>query len=291
MTLRIGLWTILGLLPAAGLATAQPNQPAVPRQPAPQRRPAAQQPPRAPFILSPQQQAWVDWVLGAWEKRSVDVKTFACNFTRWEYDPVFGARNQPKYTDQGKIKYAAPDRGMFQVTHTEKNKQLVPIEPERAEHWICNGKSILELNYLKKQLIEYKLPPELQGKEISEGPLPFLFGAKAQSLKQRYFLRIITPQGVKNQIWLEAFPRLRRDAANFRRAELILTADKMTPHALQIYSPNSKNRTVYQFSDIVVNDPLGFLRVVNPFHASTPWGWKKIVHPPAQAGRPPRLRR
>ena len=290
MTLRIGSWTILGLLLTAGLATGQPPRPVAPRQPAPARRPTGQPPPRAPFVLTPQQQAWVNWVLDTWEKRSANVKTFACNFTRWEYDPVFGARNQPKHTDQGKIKYGAPDRGMFQVTHTEKNKQKVPIEPERAEHWICDGKSIFEYNYAKRQLIEYKLRPELRGKAISDGPLPFLFGAKAQNLKQRYFIRIITPQGVKNQIWLEAFPRFQRDAANFRRAELILTADKMTPHALQIYSPNGKNRTVYQFYEIVTNDPLGFLKG-NPFHASTPWGWKKIVPPPAQAGRPPPARR
>ena len=38
------------------------------------------------------------------------------------------------------------------------------------------------------------MPPELQGKAIVDGPLPFLFGADAQKLKQRYYLRIITPR-------------------------------------------------------------------------------------------------
>ena len=35
--------------------------------------------------------------------------------------------------------------------------------------------------------------PEMQGQSIGDGPLPFLFGAKADTMKSRYWIREITP--------------------------------------------------------------------------------------------------
>lgn len=280
MAIRFGLWTMILLAVPCSVAAqtgpwrGAPDQPVRPQVPTlRQRSPAAEQP-TAPFQLTPQHQAYLDRVLQAWEQRSSNVKTFECDFTRWEYDPVFGDADKPKHTDTGHIKYAAPDKGRFEV------------EGDRAEKWICNGKSIFEYNHTKKQLIEYKLPPHMQGKAIANSPLPFIFGAKADELRRRYFMRVVTPADVKGQIWLEAYPKLQQDAANFKRTELILTGKDMTPHALQIYLPNGKNRTVYQFSNIVINNPLRFFKG-DPFHALTPPFWKKIVeeNETAQAGR------
>jgi len=300
MSRSIGLLTAFLLLTAINWATAQtqpqpqqqpqpwrgssedsrpvagPNQPVGPQHPQLRRR---NEPLQAPFRLTPQHAAYLDRVLNVWEQHSNGVKTFDCDFFRWVYDPVFGPRNQPKHVDWGKIKYASPDRGMFRVKKTQKGRDMVDVEPERAEHWVCDGKSVFEHNYAKKRLTEYKLPPELHGKAIEDGPLPFLFGANATKLKRRYFMRVITPQNVKDQIWLEAHPRFQQDAANFRRAELILKAKDMSPFALQIFAPNGKNHTVYQFENIVRNDPLRILKG-NPFQASTPFGWQKTVEAP-----------
>ncbi len=284
MAIRITLPATLALLLAVGTAFAQTGPW---RGSKSDSRPAVRQPPPAPFQLTPQQEALLDRVLQAWEQRSKKVKTFSCKFTRWEFDPVFGPPDKANHVDQGQIKYGAPDRGMFRVTHTQNGDQMVRIDDQRAEHWICDGESIYEYNCTKKQLIERKLPPSLQGKAIADGPLPFLFGAEAEKLKRRYFLRIITPQNVqKEEIWLEAYPRFQKDAADFRRAQLILKAEHMQPFALQIHLPNGKNRTVYQFDEIVINDPLGFLKG-NPFHALTPPFWKRIVEeaPAERVGR------
>jgi len=260
---------------------ARPDQPVVPQNPTFHRRPP-QPPTAAPFTLTAHQQAQVDWVLRAWEQRSAGIKTFECSFTRFEYDGVFGDPNKPRFIDEGRIKFAAPDKGMFQV------------DGARAEHWICDGTSIFEYNFQKKQLIQYKLPPELQGKAIADGPLPFLFGAKADKLKQRYFLRLVTPPGVQGQVWLEAWPRFQQDAANFKQAQLILTTSDMQPFALQTNLPNGKSRTVYRFTDVKVNtnDLLRFLKG-DAFRARTPLGWQKIVEEPpaATAARAPGSRR
>jgi hypothetical protein len=136
-------------------------------------------------------------------------------------------------------------------------------------------------------VIERKLPPELQGRAIANGPLPFLFGAKAQQLKQRYFITVITlPENRAQETWLRAVPRYASDAANFKFAELILANKDMTPTAIRLHSPNGKNSTSFSFTGIVTNDPLRWLKL-DPFRASTPLGWQKIVEqaPTAQAAR------
>jgi TIGR03009 family protein len=215
------------------------------------------------------------------------VKTFDARFWRWTFDTVFGRPNEPKFVDLGTIKYAAPDKGMFCVDTTEQGGRQVAIEESRAEDWKSDGKSIIEYNHKKKQMIVHKLPPEMQGKAIADGPLPFLFGSTARSLEQRYFIRVVTPREVQGkQIWLEAFPRFQQDAANFHHAQLIIT-DKMEPHALKLIQPNAKDYIVYQFYDIVINDPLRLFKG-DPFRASKPFGWQSIVEEPpsAQAHRP-----
>jgi len=296
LPIRLGIGLSVALTCGMAIGQTQPwrGAPAGPPRPAQSQPPSIQQRPQAPpagapFQLTPQQQQHLDQVLKQWEQRSDRVKTFGCEFIRWEYDPVFGSADQPRFIDRGEIKYAAPDRGLFRVIDSRQGDKMAPVEDERAEHWVCDGKAIYQFDYVKKQVVEHRLPPEKQGKAIAEeGPLPFLFGAEAEKLKQRYFLRIVTPKEVQQkQIWLEAYPRFRQDAANFARAEFVLTADELKPFALQIYAPNRKNRTVYQFREINVNDPLAFLRG-NPFLVVTPWNWQKVVEevPTEQARNP-----
>ncbi len=275
--------------PEAGGAL-QPDQPVQPNVPQlVQRSQQPPQAPRAPFQLTPQEQAHVDRVLKQWEEHNNTIKTFDCQFKRWVYDKVNGTADHPMFIDTGVIKYESPDRGMFRAEKTERNGQTVPIEEARAEHWISDGKSIFEFSHTKKQLIEHKLPPELQGKAIANTPLPFLFGAEAQRLKERYFLRIVTPADVKDQIWLEAYPRFQHDAANFHHAQFIIATQGMSPFALKLIQPNETDYMVYQFYDIVVNDPLRLFKG-DPFRAYTPMGWQRIVEEPpapAQASRVP----
>lgn len=254
--------------------------PTLRQQPAPaQARPRP--PVRPPFVLTPEQQARVEMVLKTWEQSSSRVNTFQCDFIRWEYDLVFKRRGEPAdkpmHEDRGQIRYAAPDRGMFRV------------DGPRAERWASNGRSIFSFDFQQKKLTEHKLPPELQGKAIAEGPLPFLFGAKADTLKRRYLVRIITPPNRPGEVWLEAYPRFQADAANYERVELILTIKDMLPAGMQIHLPNGKTRTSYQFHNIVVNSK-SWLHVLkgDPFNPRTPSGWTRIVEQPptSQAARP-----
>ena len=46
----------------------------------------------------------------------------------------------------------------------------------------------------EKKLKVHPLPKEMQGEAIADGPVPFIFGAKADKMKQRYWIRDVTPK-------------------------------------------------------------------------------------------------
>lgn len=249
-----------------------------------------------PFMLSPEEQARLDQLLKEWEDKSSNIKTFKCEFTRLEYDPAFmnGDPNQAKTESRGELKYAAPDKGLFHVTQTwdyvldTKTGKPNKTEGGPGEYWTCDGKSIFQVDHQQKRIIERPIPPELQGQAITEGPLPFVFGAKAKTLQQRYFMRVITPENDKDRVWLEARPRLQKDAANYSKVELILTRAKMLPYAIQIFDPgaNAQNqsRTVITFDDPSVNSPwTGIQQMFDDFARPNLFGYKHELEQPQGA--------
>lgn len=241
-------------------------------------------PPREPFRLTPQQQQLLDQILLQWEKESEKVRTFKCTFGRWEVNPAFGPKGNNYWLSigEGQIKFKAPDHGVYIVKKQQQwdaqRRAYVP-RTEGLDHWVCNGKSIFEFNADKRQLIERKLAPSLQGKAITEGPLPFIFGAKADQLRRRYWMRDITPADqVKRQVWLEAWPKFQRDAANFQHAVVILNRRTFMPEALRIILPDGQNKQDYAFSGTLVNDPLAIFKG-DFMQPRTPRGWQKVVEP------------
>lgn len=275
------------VLAAAGPARGQVQPPAAAAAaPAPVARvaavPAAPQPPPA---LSPQQQAALDQLLAAWEARNAAVRTWSCTFHKWEYNawsPTDAGGDRLAFAEStGELKYAAPDKGLFRV---KESKQWSP-EASRyeirggdvGEHWVCNGESIYEFRHNERQLRETRLPPEMRGKAISDGPLPFVFGAKADTLKKRYWMRLITPPEVRDQIWLESLPRYQADAANFSKVELILQARDLMPFAIQIYKPGGQDRDVYQFDPRTNFIDKGLDMIRDFAKPVTPFGYKYVL--------------
>jgi TIGR03009 family protein len=275
---------------ALGQAAAPPSQPVASAPP-----PAAA--PRQPPALAPQEQAALDQLLAAWEARSAAVRTWSCTFFKWEYNawsPADEKGERLAFAEStGELKYGAPDKGLFRVKESKQwNPQTRRYEVrggESGEHWVCNGESIFEFRHADRQLRETKLPPEMRGKAISDGPLPFVFGARADTLKKRYWMRIITPPAVQDQIWLEALPRFQADAANFSKVELILQARDLMPFAIQIYKPGGQDRDVFQFDPrtSLIDKGLDLFRdFAKP---TTPFGYKYILEdvPTAQPAPPP----
>jgi len=289
---RPSLFAVVLAAVAVVPAAAQPPvaQPAAPPQrvAAVPAQPLMAQPP----ALAPEEQAALDRLLAAWEARNASVRTWSCTFHKWEYNawsPADAAGERLAFAESaGELKYAAPDKGLFRV---KESKQWSP-EARRyevrggdsGEHWVCNGESIYEFRHTERQLRETKLPPEMRGKAISDGPLPFVFGAKAETLKKRYWMRLITPREVTDQVWLEALPRFQADAANFSKVELILGARDLMPFAIQIHKPGGQDRDVYQFDQRTNLIDKGLDLIRDFARPTTPFGYTYILE---DAGQPP----
>lgn len=296
---------------------------------APVRGPAIAQPAVAPIPMQPdwvanmdpQQIKWIDDVLRFWETRSEKIKLFECRFQRWDYDGGFLANEkwQPRTYAEGSIKYAQPDKGLYHVEKLILNQpgaagqppQQVVQNPELGEHWICNGEHVYSFEANKKQVTKTPLPPEMRGKAIADGPLPFLFGAKAETIKARYWIHGL-PNGPPGKYWLEAVPKSRDDAQNFKQVRIILDQQDFLPESLEIFAPNhnppqNDARQTYQFisrnakdeatiKDLIAKsvDPL---KLFNRefFDVRPPLGWKMVEQsasgnipagPQQQAGPP-----
>lgn len=254
--------------PAAGQPVAGPP---LPRKVAPA--------PKAPFVLTPEEEAQLDRLLAAWQKQTEKIRKFHCLFTLFTYDAAFAKDDAKPVTpkeEKGELYYSFPDKGSYKIFE------------EDGAHWICDGRAVFEYNHADKKVVEHVLPPEMQGKAISEGPLPFLFGAEAEKQKRRYFLRICTPENVMKaggEVWLQAFPRFQADAANFRSARIILNDRNMLPKALEIVDTNGQSRRAFSFEKVGVNELFSGVWN-NPFKADVPIGWKKEVQNPPVADSP-----
>ena len=254
---------------------------------------------RHPLRYAPTEEANLNLLLSNWENASNNLKTFKCSFTRLEYSSAIAGQdpNQPSTESHGEIKYATPDKGMFHVEKiynfvlNPKTNKLEKQEGEPAEWWTCDGKSMFEVkvqnngNQVEKLVVETPLPPEMRGQSITDGPLPFVFGAQAKILKNRYFMRIITPSAsANNEVWLEAFPRQQKDAANFSRVMIILDKASLQPTAIQVFNPgaNAQNnsRTVIKLEDASINSPMDALQnFFSNFARPNPMGYKHVLNP------------
>ncbi|NLX56475.1 MAG: TIGR03009 domain-containing protein [Planctomycetaceae bacterium] len=271
--------------------------------------PTAAAVPMAPqwIPLAADHQQYLDQLLGYWEHKSSLTKRYRCTFKRWEYDATFGPKDVAKTYSEGVIKYAAPDKGLFRVDkvleyQAPKNPGDQPTwEPPREatsdfDHWICDGEFVYQMDQQNKKLVQNQLPPEVQGQAIGRGPLPFLFNAKADDIKQRFWLRVVTPRDTKGEYWLEAVPKTREDAANFKMITIIIDEADYLPKAMVLYDPNSTtgaalSRTTFQFNNREVNFSV-LAEQLNLFHREfyqpkLPVGWKREVNPVQRAPLPP----
>ena len=253
--------------------------------------------------MSEEKQRRVDAILRYWEHHTGKIKTFECKFRRDNWDFVFGSKKAPASIDKGTIRFAAPDKGLMRVEEVHKfdpnakvrAQQFKKQDVQFGEYWVCDGKAVYQFDARTKTLTETELPPQMRGKAIGDGPLPFLFGAKADSMKQRYWIReLVPPKQVTGEYWLEAIPRRAADAANFDKIQVHLTKpanggkDQLRPKSMKVFM--KQGHALYQFEEHAFNSATHRLAVflrsfVKP---KTPIGWKKVVEKWNEPGEPPK---
>lgn len=257
-------------------------------------------PPAGPpkdFQLSAAQQKRIDQMLTYWQKKTEGIQTFSTTFGRWVYDPVFGPKNQAKTFSTGEIRYSAVDKGMIRedkVYDYDKAKDKAGVDwpfteskDAIGEHWVCTGRSVFEYDHKQKKLNEIKLPPNMQGKAIAEGPLPFMFGAKAETIKKRYWIREIARKNAEAPYQMELMPKRRGET--YAKIRISLDAKKFLPTEMVLYDLNSMGRSSYAFKEMVANSPKhkvgAFMgRFIAP---KVPRGYQLVVFNPNAPGAQP----
>jgi TIGR03009 family protein len=246
--------------------------------------------PTPPFLLNSREQELLDKFLARWEEQNAKTKTFKCKFKRWEYDTTLTdeeAKNHLRSVGAGEVKYKQPDHGMFRILEeTEFNGNEHKYEKLTAglDHWVCDGTAIYEFVPAESVLKVHPLPKEMQGEAIADGPIPFIFGAKVDKMKQRYWIHEVTPkEEIGQRTWLEVFPKYQHDAVNFSSAKLVLNDSNLSIFSLEITQAGGSQQSRYAFSDVRINDKWG--EIINRDFAApkTPPGWTKVVDPSPDA--------
>jgi len=254
--------------------------------------------------LDAQHEAYVRQCLEYWESSTSQIQRFRCKFNRWEYDPIFGPPAHPQTGEMqaaaicsGEIKFEMPDKAMFDVVgkwtyragEEGKPGEYVDAGEAQLERWISDGRYTYEFDFTGKQLKKHELPPEMQGKTIADGPIPFIFGAKADRMLQRYWIRVITPDDAskRGEYWLEAYPRFASDATDFSRVRVILDGQEFLPQAIEIFAADydeirNRKSATYTFEERRKNESdrtLFFIQRKPFYEPSIPGGWQLVEMP------------
>ncbi len=237
-------------------------------------------------------------ILVNWAAESAKIKKLQGQHTRVVYDSVFMVAKRAT----GEFYYESPDKGridIHQVSNIKKDekveyprgsKKFYKLQSDRPEKWICDGKTILQLDDVNKQGMSFEIPQQNQGQNIMDGPLPFLFGMPPEQAKRRYQIKLTNDQHPKF-VYLTVRPRWKSDAANYREAMLVLVRATYLPAAVRLIDPAGNLVTEYIFQQVEVNKPRRFfdLAAKDPF--KTPRGYKINVarkeEPPQKAREVP----
>lgn len=217
-------------------------------------------------------------ILQNWEKAGTITKTLEGQHRRYVYDSVYKVIRQA----EGEFYYETPDRGRIDLTTPKEFKEgqvanlkgvQYTIQKDREERWVCDGTQLISINEARKEYERIPIPPEHRGKNIENGPLPFVFGITVEKMVARYNITLFEPSEggqhdlSKNKIHLKVTPLWEVDAASWQEAEILLWADTYLPEGIRLKHPGGNAETVYVFGGVKRNASRGVFSVWkgNPF--------------------------
>lgn len=233
-------------------------------------------------------------ILQLWERESAKIKVLQGQHYRQEFNNVFSVEKRSK----GAFFYQAPDKGRFDINS-------VPIKPGQVSNkidpatmqpyqlaagtdqsWICTGNVVLQVNPVAKEFEVFPIPPEMQGENIAQSPLPFLFGMKAEEAQRRYELKLFGETGVAYVI--DAKPLLQMDAQNYCHARIYLDKKTFVPTSVMLLDPPRTLMTQYTFVEMEVNpQPSLIAKILPVFKDADPFKpdlstYKRVLPPQVQ---------
>src|SRR5579863_1918979 len=212
-----------------------------------------------------------------WEKNTSLFKKLVGEFEVIKYVPAF----QVEKRAAGKFAHEAPDKGSYEkqavvIAKGQKpGKKGYTLESDDPERWVCTGKEVIKIDDKEKTYEKMPIPPAAQGENIIEGPLPFLFGMKADRAKKRYKLKLQKQD--ENGIWLEVIPSTSQDSSNWEKAIVIIDPREFVPTHVRLYDP-AGGMTTHIFKNVKINPKDGWFGwgKTDPF-APKLRGYKQVV--------------
>ena len=229
--------------------------------------------------MSPALVKELDRILEFWSASSEDITRLQGKHFRIVYDTAFEVEKQ----SEGEFAYEKADKGRLDITPVEVTPELIAAREqevvrakaegrkpavrvgkngkpftvvlEQPERWSCDGQRVYSMDMEKKEAIVAQLPADMQGKNIMDSPLPFLFGMPPEKAKHRFNIFFTNGQfdPKSGRAKLTIYPRLPQDATNWRQADVILDLKEFLPTAVQLLDPASTKITVYRFQDFKKN--------------------------------------
>ena len=143
------------------------------------------------------------------------------------------------------------------------------LTADSAEMWICSGQEIIMVNGDEKTYEIVPVPKHLRGTNIIDGPLPFLFGMKADKAHERFQITLVG----KNQLvmFLRIVPRRKSDKDNYEMAEIKLDRKTYLPIAVKLHDPTGNLETLYEFEILDMNKSSLRAKLAGVFGDSDPF--------------------
>ncbi len=239
-----------------------------------------------PFELLSDEQTKLNEFLNRWETFGKGIKRLSCDVHVRDYDGGIFHQNSkiPMAHTWGEFRFIAPNKLSYHI-----RGEFVYIAPpaggDPKPEWkassnekkiVFDGKNLVQYNFQKKEAHFFPIPEEESNYDLSMNKMfPLFFIANAQKLKQRYYMRIVTPaEHLNRDVWIEAFPRYASDQQLYRSLLILLRLSDLQPYYLRRMSQNGKSYSDLEFQSLSINKGLWNIE------PSVDLGWSKKVEDP-----------
>lgn len=238
----------------------------------------------------------LDRLLQAWSESSDGINRLEGQVERFVYDTTFETESRSR----GEFAYEKPDKGRIDINpvpvtakvvesrkkeveqarlekrrpevRLKENGEPYELAESQAEQWWCDGERIFNLDIARKQAIVNQIPVQMQGGNIMDSPLPFLFGMPPERAKRRFEMGFHggNHDPASKRARLIIYPNLPQDAQSWKQADVLLDTQTWLPVAVQLHDPAGTKITVYSFSNLRRNGTVFELLKLSPGARFTP---------------------
>lgn len=244
-------------------------------------------PPPDDYQITQDEAELLDKFLIKWEEFGKNVKKVACSVESKERGGgLYGEdKDIPLSHNFGEFRFIAPNkllyhiRGEFLYDKEAEGKQKPEYKKGLGEKkFVLDGKSLTEYDFKNRVALVTPIPEDQQNKDLTmDGPIPIFFIAKADNLKRRFYMKIVTkPEKQDKEVWIEAWPRQAADAQTFQRIIITLRLSDLQPYYMRQYHTNGKSYSELWFYDISINKGMWSIEPKIDF------GWKREEASPSK---------